>query len=186
VRLAPITLTLRAGSGLNGTDADDPYADRAGVPTARVPTWIDFDLTGTFLDVGRSYAALLSTTSSRYGLIFGPDINIFLQRRLGDLCWRPHRFGQGRLSQRSAQTASTHQLPLQRRNSNRGSLNLPAGRDDDRRLRIVGATMRRRRPVAATRLIAWPPGAVCGAGRIRLASWPRLPSSPGRTPRLLL
>lgn len=81
--VGPITLTLRAGSGLGGAVLATRALTPVGVPAGRVPTWIDFDFTGTMLDIGQSYTALLSTTSSRFAMVFGPDINIFTGQPLG-------------------------------------------------------------------------------------------------------
>jgi hypothetical protein len=63
-----------------------------GVPATRTPTWIDFDLTGMNLVAGQKYTALLSSTSARYGLIFGPDINIFTGQALGGDAYADGRF----------------------------------------------------------------------------------------------
>lgn len=81
--VAPITLTLRSGSGLSGAVLGTRVLTPVGVPAGRVPTWIDFDLTDTMLDIGQSYTALLSSTSARFGMVFGPDINIFTGQPLG-------------------------------------------------------------------------------------------------------
>ena len=78
-----ITFSLLNGAGFNGSVLATRSVTFAGVPATRDPTWIDFDLTGTKLVAGQSYTALLTTTSSRYGLIFGPDINIFTGQALG-------------------------------------------------------------------------------------------------------
>ena len=80
----PVTITLRSGSGLTG--------DIVATRTATLPTeptepngaaWFDFDFTGTDLTAGASYTAILTTTSSLLGAVYGPDINIFTGQALG-------------------------------------------------------------------------------------------------------
>ena len=73
---APLTLTLYDGVGTGGTAITSVARTFTGIPATRTPTWIDFDLTGTELTTGAIYSALLTTTSSRYGVVYGPDINI--------------------------------------------------------------------------------------------------------------
>ncbi len=80
---APVTLTIRQGEGLTGSVVASATETILGIPTGRIPTFFDFDFTGTTLLSGQSYTALLSTTSSRYGLVYGPDINIFNGQVLG-------------------------------------------------------------------------------------------------------
>lgn len=72
---APVTFSLLSGAGLGGSVIATRTATFT-VPTGRTPTtWFDFDLTGTPLSVGQSYTAMLSTTTTRLGLFFGPAAN---------------------------------------------------------------------------------------------------------------
>lgn len=80
---SPLTLTLRSGSGVAGAVIATVTATAAGIPTTRTPTWFDFDLTGTLLTAGATYTALLTSTSARYGLIYGPNINLSTGAALG-------------------------------------------------------------------------------------------------------
>lgn len=73
---APLTLTLFDGAGSAGSVIASLSSTFTGIPATRTPTWVDFDLTGTALTTGATYTALLSSTSNRYGLVFGPDINL--------------------------------------------------------------------------------------------------------------
>lgn len=72
----PLTFTLRSGSGLGGAVLATRTVTPTGFPATRTPTWLDFDLTGTTLVAGQTYTAVLAATSSRLGLIYGPDINL--------------------------------------------------------------------------------------------------------------
>ena len=80
---APVTLTIRQGAGLTGDIIASVTETLFGIPATREPAFFDFDFTGTTLISGQSYTALLTTSSSRYGLIYGPDINIFTGQFLG-------------------------------------------------------------------------------------------------------
>lgn len=73
---SPITLTLLTGAGFNGSVVATRTLTPLGIPTTRTPTWVDFDFTGTPLQVGQAYTALLSGSSNRYGLVYGPDISL--------------------------------------------------------------------------------------------------------------
>jgi hypothetical protein len=42
----------------------------------RTPTWFDFDITGITVLLGQKYTAVLSSGSSRNGVVMGPDINL--------------------------------------------------------------------------------------------------------------
>ncbi len=87
-----LTLTLRQGGGLDGAILATRSSVFAGIPTTRTPTWIDFDLTGTTLVSGQSYTALLTSTSGRYGLIYGPDINLNNGQPIAGDAYLPGRF----------------------------------------------------------------------------------------------
>ncbi|KQU55811.1 hypothetical protein ASG67_06770 [Sphingomonas sp. Leaf339] len=69
----PVTLTLLAGSGLNGVTV---ATRTVTLPTsaARTSFWYDFDLAGTTLIANTSYTALLSTTSIRLAVMYGPSL----------------------------------------------------------------------------------------------------------------
>ncbi|RYY34256.1 MAG: hypothetical protein EOP59_16635, partial [Sphingomonadales bacterium] len=72
-----LTFTLLSGSGTGGSVIATRNVTVSGIPATRTPTWFDFDLTGTTLVTGQTYTALLSGDSTRYGLVYGPDINLF-------------------------------------------------------------------------------------------------------------
>ncbi|UZK67718.1 PEPxxWA-CTERM sorting domain-containing protein [Sphingomonas sp. M1-B02] len=73
----PITLTLLSGGGFNGTTLATRTITAVGIPAStRTPTWLDFDLSGTSLEVGQTYTALLTGSNNRYGLVYGPNINL--------------------------------------------------------------------------------------------------------------
>ena len=79
----PLTLTLLSGAGFNGATLATRTLTAQGVPTMRTPTWVDFTFGSTPLLVGQQYTALLSGTTNRYGLVYGPDINLFTGAALG-------------------------------------------------------------------------------------------------------
>ncbi|WP_233150815.1 PEPxxWA-CTERM sorting domain-containing protein [Sphingomonas mollis] len=69
----PITLTLRAGAGLTGA----VVATRTLTLPDIVPrnnVWQDFNFTGTSLTVNGVYTALLSTTSTKFAVLYGPPL----------------------------------------------------------------------------------------------------------------
>ena len=72
----PLTLTLLAGSGFNGATIATRTLTPGRIPTTRTPTWVDFDFTGTTLQAGQTYTALLTGSTNRYGLVYGPNINL--------------------------------------------------------------------------------------------------------------
>lgn len=80
---APLTFTLRDGVGLNGAVIATRTATLPVIPLTPVATWYDFDLTGTTLVAGHHYTALVSTTSSLLGLVYGPNIDIYTGVPLG-------------------------------------------------------------------------------------------------------
>jgi hypothetical protein len=84
-----LTLTLREGNGFDCAVLATRSVVFDGVPATRTPTWIDFDLSGTTLVSGQTYTALLTSDSGRYGLIYGPDINIFNGQALGGDAYLP-------------------------------------------------------------------------------------------------
>lgn len=80
---SPVSLTIRAGAGLDGSIVATRTATLPAIPATRVGTWFDFDFTGTTLMAGQAYTALLSTSSALLGLVYGPDLNIFTGEPLG-------------------------------------------------------------------------------------------------------
>lgn len=72
----PFVFTLRDGAGLTGAI----IATRTFTPPAsinsRTPTWFDFDITGTTVNIGSIYTAVLTSNSVRNGIVMGPNINI--------------------------------------------------------------------------------------------------------------
>ena len=80
---APVTLTIREGAGLTGDIVASVTATLFGIPATRAPTFFDFNFSDTALISGQSYTALLSTNSARYGLVYGPDINLSNGQFLG-------------------------------------------------------------------------------------------------------
>lgn len=80
---APVTLTIVTGAGFGGTVVGTRTATLPLFPLDRALHPYDFDLTGTILTPGQTYTALLSTTSTRLGVVFGPTINIYTGQQLG-------------------------------------------------------------------------------------------------------
>lgn len=80
---SPVTLSILAGDGLGGSLVASRTTTLPAIPATRTGTWFDFDFTGTTLATGQVYTALLSTTSSLLGLVYGPDINIYTGQVLG-------------------------------------------------------------------------------------------------------
>jgi hypothetical protein len=74
---APVTLTLRSGAGTSGDIITTRTVTLPTQPDYPNDAWFDFDLTGTTLVAGQTYTALLTTTSTLLGVIYGPDLNIF-------------------------------------------------------------------------------------------------------------
>ena len=73
---APVTLTFYAGSGFGGATLGSFTLTPAGVPTTRIPTFVDFLTPGILLTTGQVYTAALTSTSARFGVIYGPDIDL--------------------------------------------------------------------------------------------------------------
>jgi hypothetical protein len=73
----PFTLQLLNGSGLGGTQV---YSTQFTLPTT-IPTsglnWFDFSLPNVAVNLGSAYTFVLSNSSLRYGVVLGPDVNIF-------------------------------------------------------------------------------------------------------------
>lgn len=73
----PFTLSLLSGSGLSGTQL---YSTQFTLPNT-IPTsglnWFDFSLPNIAIKIGNAYTFVLSNSSLRYGVVLGPDINIF-------------------------------------------------------------------------------------------------------------
>lgn len=84
-----LTLSLLSGGGLDGAVLATRMVTPTGIPATRTPTWLDFDLGGTALVVGQTYTAVLSSTSSRLGLIYGPDINLLTNQPTGGDAYAP-------------------------------------------------------------------------------------------------
>ena len=73
---SPVTFTLREGEGLSGAVL---FTNSFTLPTtinSRTPAWYDFVLPNVAVTAGSVYTALVSTTSSRLALVYGPDITI--------------------------------------------------------------------------------------------------------------
>jgi hypothetical protein len=73
---SPVTFTLREGEGLNGAVL---FTGSFTLPTtinSRTPVWYDFALPNVAVTAGSLYTALVSTTSSRLALVYGPDVAI--------------------------------------------------------------------------------------------------------------
>ncbi|NIJ08952.1 hypothetical protein FHS31_002582 [Sphingomonas vulcanisoli] len=79
----PVTLTLRSGDGLTGAIVASRTMTLPTIPYDRDNHWYDFDFTGTALTAGATYTALLSTSSSLLGIVYGPDVNIYTGAVLG-------------------------------------------------------------------------------------------------------
>jgi len=79
----PFTLRILDGSGLGGTQI---YSTQFTLPTT-IPTsglnWFDFDLGDLGVTIGNVYTAVLSTSSLRYGVVLGPEYNIYTGQPLG-------------------------------------------------------------------------------------------------------
>ncbi|MBS0480091.1 MAG: PEPxxWA-CTERM sorting domain-containing protein [Proteobacteria bacterium] len=73
----PFTLSLLNGSGLGGTQI---YSTQFTLPNT-IPTsglnWFDFSLPNVAVTIGNAYTFVLSNSSLRYGVVLGPDVNIF-------------------------------------------------------------------------------------------------------------
>lgn len=79
----PFTLQLLSGSGLGGTQV---YSQQFTLPTT-IPTsglnWFDVSLANVAVTIGNVYTAVLSNSSLRYGVVLGPEVNIFTGQPLG-------------------------------------------------------------------------------------------------------
>jgi len=79
----PFTLQLLNGSGLGGTQI---YSQQFTLPTT-IPTsglnWFDISLANVAVTIGGVYTAVLSNSSLRYGVVLGPEVNIFTGQPLG-------------------------------------------------------------------------------------------------------
>jgi hypothetical protein len=79
----PFTLQLLNGSGLGGTQI---YSTQFTLPTV-IPTsglnWFDVSLANVGVTIGNVYTAVLSNSSLRYGVVFGPEVNIYTGQVLG-------------------------------------------------------------------------------------------------------
>lgn len=71
---ASLTFSLLQGAGLTGPVLATRSATLSSL-SGRTPTWFDFDLSGTAVDAGQSYTAVVSATSTRLALIFGPNLS---------------------------------------------------------------------------------------------------------------
>lgn len=80
---APVTFTLRSGSGLTGAVVATRTLNLPTTLPARTGQFYDFDITGTTVTVGQQYTAVLSTASTRYGVALGPEQNIYTGAFLG-------------------------------------------------------------------------------------------------------
>jgi hypothetical protein len=73
----PFTLQLLNGSGLGGTQI---FSTQFTLPNT-IPTsglnWFDFALPNVAVNTGSAYTFVLSNSSLRYGVVLGPDVNIF-------------------------------------------------------------------------------------------------------------
>lgn len=67
-----MVLRLLNGTGLTGTEVATSRGTVTG-PTNRTPGWFDFAFSNVTLTAGATYTALLSTTSTRLGIAFGPN-----------------------------------------------------------------------------------------------------------------
>lgn len=79
----PFTLQLLNGAGLSGTQL---YSTQITLPTT-IPTsglnWYDFSLPNVAVNIGSAYTFVLSNSSLRYGVVLGPEYNIFTGQPLG-------------------------------------------------------------------------------------------------------
>lgn len=73
----PFTFNLYAGETLTGTSLATRIFTLPTSINTRTPTWFDFDITGTTVALGQKYTSVLSSSSSRNGVVMGPDINIY-------------------------------------------------------------------------------------------------------------
>ena len=79
----PFTLQLLNGSGLGGTSI---FTTQFTLPTT-IPTsglnWFDVSLVNLAVTIGNVYTAVLSNSSLRYGVVLGPEVNIYTGQPLG-------------------------------------------------------------------------------------------------------
>lgn len=68
-----MVLRLLSGTGLTGAEVATSRATVTG-PTNRTPVWFDFGFRDVRLTAGETYTALLSTTSTRLSIAFGPAL----------------------------------------------------------------------------------------------------------------
>jgi hypothetical protein len=88
----PITLSIINGDGLSGALVAARSVTFSGIPATRTPTWVDFDFTGTALLNGARYSAIITSASNRFGLIYGPNINLNNGALLGPDAYADGRF----------------------------------------------------------------------------------------------
>jgi hypothetical protein len=72
----PFTLSLLSGSTLSGAAL---FTTSFSLPTSinnRTATWFDIDISGWNVLAGKVYSFVLTTTSSRNGIVLGPEINL--------------------------------------------------------------------------------------------------------------
>lgn len=80
----PFTFQLLAGEGLTGSIVATRTFTLPTALSTTVPSWFDIDLTGTDVALGEKYTAVLSTGNSlRYGIVLGPEVNIYTGEVLG-------------------------------------------------------------------------------------------------------
>lgn len=80
---APISFSLFAGETLTGAAL---FTTSFTLPAAwadRTPRWFDFALPGVAVTDGAVYSLVLNSTSSRTGIVLGPDYNIYTGQPLG-------------------------------------------------------------------------------------------------------
>lgn len=73
----PFTLQLLNGSGLGGTQIYSTQFTLPDTIPASGLNWYDFSLPNVAVNTGGAYTFVLSNSSLRYGVVLGPDINIF-------------------------------------------------------------------------------------------------------------
>ena len=80
---APVLWSLLAGEGLTGVVVASRTLNLPTNLPGRTGVFYDFDITGTTVNVGQKYTAVLSTGTTRYGIALGPEYNIFTGQPLG-------------------------------------------------------------------------------------------------------
>jgi hypothetical protein len=71
-----VFLYLYEGADYGTIEVATATATPIGLAAAGQLGWVDFDLTGTTLTAGATYSAFLGTGTTRYGLVFGPDVRL--------------------------------------------------------------------------------------------------------------